>query len=340
MKLGFILEPNAPNSAYRVIFPMMALERRGHEVLWPRDLTEDLSLRQLASCDLVHCFRRPGRAADLKMLSSRGVAISFDNDDDLAATDASSSGKRVSSGARGRLSNIKKFAEILKISRWADLTTTPSPVLADKYRNAGARHVAVIENYLDAGSHGFGKARKHPGVTIGWMANKEHQADLPNLTVVDHLERLLDRHDDLRVISLGIHLPLNSTRYEHRARVPFHDLLDAIGDLDIGIAPLSDTAFNRARSNIKLKEYGAVGAMWAASPVGAYTAMDSTAGGVLVHEEDWFASLDAFLNKPFRRGRLARRAFKWAKGQTTDSFAEYWENEFLEAIERAHTRRG
>lgn len=341
MRLGFIAEPNAPNSNYRVIFPLRALEQRGHEVLWPANLERDLSLADLQSCDLVHCFRRLDRSRDLKQLMARGVAVSFDNDDDFGAAEVTSGANgRLEAGGKARAANTKRFTEILRLTRVVDLATTPSEVLAEKYRAAGAGHVAVIENRLDGELDGFGTKAAHSGVVVGWMAGSEHERDLPLLPIVEVLQRLLDRHSDLRVVSIGLRLPLRGERYEFRPKVPFGKLLEAMADFDIGIAPLADTAFNHARSDVKLKEYGAVGAAWLASPVGAYRERGSGEGGRLVGDGEWFEALDGLIRGGLRRRRLSRQALKWARAQTIDRHTSQWEEEFTLAIERGHARGG
>jgi hypothetical protein len=334
MKLGFILEPKAPNSNYRVILPMRALERRGHTVVWPSNLESDVPLGALFDCDLVHCFRRLDRTRDLKQLAARGVAISFDNDDYLAAIDVSStSSGRTVAGSRGRLMNARKFADILKVARFADLATTPSDELATGYRESGAENVAVIENYLDVSAMpGFGTRNKHEGIVVGWVAAKEHEADLPNLSITGVLARLLDKHANLRVLTVGSRLPLRSERYEYLKPVPFNELLRVCGRIDVGIAPLADSPFNRARSNVKLKEYAAAGATWLASPVGAYREMGTMQGGQLVEGDGWYDALDGLIRSAFRRRRRAHAAMRWARSQTVDDHASIWEQAFSGAI--------
>jgi hypothetical protein len=360
MRLGFILEPNAPNSNYRVILPLRALEARGHEVLWPQPLTRDLALQELARCELVHCFRRPDRARDLRALAQRGIAISFDNDDDFSAADMSltrgakgtgaqakagarveaggRAGGRLQTGARTRIDNTKRFTELLRVARFADLTTTPSRVLAERYAAAGVQHVAVIDNHLERDCNGFGQARPHAGLVVGWMAGAEHERDLAELEIVDVLARLLQRHSQLRVVTVGLRLPLRCERYEFRPKVPFGELLGTIADFDIGIAPLADTPFNAARSSVKLKEYTSVGAIWLASPVGAYRELGAEQGGQLVAEGQWDEALERLIRGRLRRRRLARQAGRWARAQTIEHFAAQWEGELALALQRAHER--
>ncbi|HEY7829192.1 MAG TPA: hypothetical protein VIC06_01350 [Solirubrobacteraceae bacterium] len=342
MRLGFIAEPRAANSNYRVIFPMRALERLGHDVLWPARMDRDLALSDLMRCDLVHCFRRLDRSRDLKQLAQQGVAISFDNDDDFSAADMTTNPARpgkLEAGGKVRAGNTKLFTEILRLTKVADLTTTPSHVLAEKYRAAQANHVAVIDNHLDGDLAGFGVKAAHRGLLVGWMAGAEHERDLARLPIVDVLARLLDAHPELRLVTVGLRLPLRSERYEFRPKVPFGELLGAIADFDIGIAPLADTPFNHARSSIKLKEYSAVGAAWLASPVGAYRDMGAKEGGQLVGGDGWFDALHGFVSSGFKRRRLSRQALKWGQSQTIDRFASQWEEEFELAIERALQRR-
>lgn len=339
MRLGFILEPEAPNSNYRVTIPMLGLERCGHTVVWPDDIRVDVSMRDLLGCDLVHCFRRPDRMSDLRRLADYGVAISFDNDDDLRAIDVSADSVSESHGARGRLKNVRKFSDLLKVARVADLVTTPSETLAETYRSAGAREVVVIENYLDGQlMTSRGAEARHDGLLIGWVAGKEHELDLPRLSVVDAIAELLDTRQDLRVLTVGSRLPLSSSRYEFRRQVEFDDLVRFCGGFDIGIAPLADTQFNRARSNVKLKEYAAGGVPWLASAVGPYRGMGKSEGGVLVCEDRWLAALRSLIGSGLTRWRLARNARKWAAQQTIDGNAWRWEQAFSAAIGRARER--
>jgi hypothetical protein len=224
------------------------------------------------------------------------------------------------------------------VAQLADLVTTPSQLLAEHYRSIGAERVTVIENYLDRGVPHFGSRERHDGIVVGWIAGLEHAPDAEPMGIADIFARLLDAHPNLRVLTAGVHVPLRSERYEYIQNINHFDLLGTIARIDIGIAPLVDNAFNRARSNVKLKEYGAGGAAWLASPVGPYRGLGSAEGGELVADGDWYEAIDRLLRSGFARKKLARRALKWAKGQTIDRHVQIWESEFEAAIERAAAR--
>jgi hypothetical protein len=329
VKLGFICPPTN-NAYYRAIIPMRAMERRGHTVPWPAKLGEDLPLRELFTCDLVHCYRRARRVDDLRRLSERGVAVTFDNDDDFATAEAGPGG----AGLAGNRFNRKMARELLALASLADLTTTPSEVLAETYTRNGVGRVGVIENYLDREMFGFGSASEHDGVVVGWVAGSEHSVDFERLPIVDALRRAIDAHPELRVLTLGVRLPLASERYEHVEHVVYPDLLKVVGRMDIGIAPLADIPFNRSRSNVKLKEYGAGVTAWLASPVGPYRELGERQGGWLVPDDNWLSAIDALVRNPRGRKRLARRALKWARKQTIDDHAQLWERAFMETLDR------
>lgn len=334
MRLGFIINPERSNSNYRVTMPMGALASRGHTIVRLNDLEADMPLSMLMECDLVHCFRREDRMGDLQELSRRGVAISFDNDDDLSSSDMLS-GK---SSLRGLRTNRRLSAAYAEIARFADLVTTPSARIADIYREKGAEHVEVIENYIDRQAI---RPRRHPpheGLVIGWVAGLEHAADIPGLRLVEILSQLLEIHPSLRILTVGARLPLRSDRYEHIKFVPHAELTKIAARIDIAIAPLTDTPFNRARSNIKLKEYAAGGTSWIASAVGPYQDLGEKQGGMVIDNDSWFDALDALIRSPRVRKRLSRRARRWAKSQTIDRHAATWEKAFEGAIERASQR--
>jgi hypothetical protein len=59
--------------------------------------------------------------------------------------------------------------------------------------------------------------------------------------------------------------------------------------MDIGIAPLSDTPFNHAKSDIKAMEYSSAGIPWIASPMTAYSELvgDWGAGRLAKNGQQW-----------------------------------------------------
>jgi glycosyltransferase involved in cell wall biosynthesis len=176
-------------------------------------------------------------------------------------------------------------------------------------------------------------------VVVGWIAAGEHTVDIRALKPAESLSHLLEAHANLRVLTVGVRLALSSDRYEHIPEVAYPDMLKVVSRLDVGIAPLVDSEFNRARSNVKLKEYASGGAAWAASPVGPYRELGRKQGGVLVPDDHWFDALDRLLRSRTLRLRLARRALRWAKTQTVDRHAVDWEKRFLLAMQSADTRK-
>jgi hypothetical protein len=227
--------------------------------------------------------------------------------------------------------NKQLSRDMLKAARIADVTTTPSETLAKRYRAAGVDRVVVLENHLPREAFGFASKAKHEGIVVGSVAGREHRIDLERLPIASAFRDLLTVHDELRILTVGLRLPLSSDRYQHLMGVEFRDLLTVTVRMDLGVAPLADTSFNRARSNVKLKEYSSGITPWLASPVGAYRALGEDQGGCLVADGDWTHALDELIHNPRRRKRLAKRALRWAKTQTIDRHIDAWERAFLQA---------
>jgi hypothetical protein len=304
---------------------MRALERRGHEVVWP-DASGKLNLAQLTGCDIVHVYRRftPDTQRTLSQLRRSGIPFTYDNDDDFTVIPRESPSYKTVGG----LNSERAFAMTVKIARLARRFTTTSEPLAEKYRRAGVEHAEVIGNFV---SPDIARPRnRHQHIVIGWVAAHEHMADVGRLGLTATFERLIAKHANVEVESIGVDLHLRE-RYRHHLRVSFEELPRYIGRFDIGIAPLADIAMNWTRSDIKLKEYAASGAAWLASPVGPYAQLGEQEGGRLVSDDGWFEALDHLVTHGRRRRALARKARRWAKAQTMDAVAARWEQVFVEA---------
>jgi hypothetical protein len=322
------------NAYYRAMLPLRELERRGHRVLWPRrhDYRQLLGARQ-PSFDVFHLhhFFSEEELELVQRLSRQGVAVVWDKDDDISATPRRAPVYRSYGGRRG----VKRgFARSVEIAATASLMTTPSEHLAGRYRERGVEHVEVIENHL-APEDLDGVRPRHAGVVIGITAGGEHHDDIKRLRIDQTLQRLLRAHDGVRVVTIGWGHDLPEHRHVHHPSVPIEELIATERHFDIGLAPLADTAFNRARSNVKLKEYAAAGAMWLASPVGPYVGMGKEHGGALVADDDWYATLERFVLDSGARARLMERARAWVRGQACDRVAARWEAAFVRAVARA-----
>jgi glycosyltransferase involved in cell wall biosynthesis len=302
------------------------MARRGHHIKFPPTEEGLADLRWLADCDVVHVYRRgsPETRAVLTELARSGTAITYDNDDDLSAVPKDSPTYKKLGGVTAH----RIFGETVKAARLARVCTTTSEILAEKYRRAGIDRVEVIGNQLAPDVRR--PTRGHDGIVIGWIAAGEHQVDARRLALAAILERLLAKHPSVRVECIGVDLRL-SERYVHDRWVPLPELPRRIGGFDIGIAPLADVPWNQARSDIKVKEYAASGVPWLASPVGSYRELGESEGGRLVPDDGWLDALDRLVTQRKERRGLAKKAKKWAKGQTVDAVADRWERVFAEA---------
>jgi glycosyltransferase involved in cell wall biosynthesis len=337
MRLGVVCRTETSNARYRAILHLRELERRGHTVIWPGHSAYELLERGgVPKLDLLHVQQHFGDEIleMIERVSRQGVAVVWDTDDDVAAIPRGTEAYKTLGGRR----KIRRhFASTVAIARAAHLMTTTNEHLAQVYRDAGVEHVTAIENYI-APEDLNGRRPRHQGIVIGLVAAGEHEGDLKKMRMGEILHEVLRRHDGVRVVSIGADLKIRDHRYRHVRIVPVEQLVAAEREFDIGLAPLLDTPFNRARSNVKLKEYAAAGAMWLASPLGPYVGMGEEQGGLLVPEGEWLDALSAIIEDGERRRELARRARAWAERQTARRGADLWQAAYRTAILRARRR--
>src|SRR2546423_1122363 len=146
MRLG-VAWVRCSNANYRAIDPLTAMERRGHQVIWPASAEGDADPRRLAGCDVVHGLRRADDQTRhvLGQLARSGTALVFDNDDDLTAVPKESPDYKKFGGLMGQ----RLFAMSVKAAKLARCFTTTNEYLAERYQSRGVERIEVIGNYLD-----------------------------------------------------------------------------------------------------------------------------------------------------------------------------------------------
>lgn len=337
MRIGCVFEWNN-NIRYRVLNPMKALERRGHEVVFGRTRHDaPLDVAQLRRCDVIHAYRLLERDdwKAVEGLVRRGAALVWDTDDNLSDVPREAD-YYARSGGLAALRDTHRIT--VAYARAAHLVTVSTDRLAENYRRAGVERVDVLGNYL-ARDEASIRGRKHDGLTVGWIAGTEHAAELSRVPIVDALERLAAARSEVNIESIGVNLGLTTPKYRHIPSAPMDRFLEMARSWDIGLAVLADIPFNRSRSDVKVKEYASLGMPWLASPIGPYAGLGEREGGRLVEDADWGQALDRLAGSRFDRIKLSRRGKAWAKSQVVDARVHLWEAALEEAIERADAAR-
>jgi len=319
-------------AAYRAMLPMRALADAGHRaeyIEW--DHRDPAPFERAHQADVVllwRHFRAPARRL-ATALREAGVAVMFDNDDDMTRVPKGSPAYSEMKAAREQVA--KELGAMLRLT---ELVSTTCGELAGRLRRLGAPDVRVVENYV---AQDFLRERRADGdgVTVGWVAGAEHRGDLKDLRLRRTLEALLEAHPRVSLVSVGVDVGVRSERYTHRPFVRFPELPDAIAQFDLAIAPIADVSFNRVRSNIKVKEYAAAGVPWLASPIGPYKDLGEQQGGRLVADYGWAEALAELVTDDTARAALAERAAAWGRSQTVHANVGEWEAVFAEAAERA-----
>lgn len=333
MRIAFIAHPNAPGGWYRGIGPMLALSARGHDVVQMWRPGEGIRGDLAAGCEVLHVYRTHEDEVlqIVKRALQAGMTVIYDNDDDMRAVPRNN----VAAKDYGGFAGDRALRQIKRLVQTAHLSIASSEAIAARFREYGAEHVRVIENYamdatLDATAPPNGKT-----VVAGWMAGAEHHLDVERLPLAEQMGRALDANPELVVETIGCKLHLRHERYRHVPHVDFFDLPMKMAEWDVGMAPIADIVFNHARSNIKVKEYAALGRPWLASPVGPYAQLGERQGGRLVPDDGWADALGRLVQKPRERRKLAKRARAWGREQAMSANAGLWEAAFVEAIARA-----
>ena len=158
------------------------------------------------------------------------------------------------------------------------------------------------------------RARRSP-TARSRSGTKTHDADFA--VAAPAILALLRRHPRLRLRIVGdLTLPDRfedvATQVEELAGTDYRAYLGLLAEADIAIAPLEDTVFNDAKSNIKFQEASILGIPSVCSPREAFRdVVMPDANGLLADDvAEWEAMLERLVLDPSLRRRLAAQALR------------------------------
>lgn len=260
----------------RLIWPARALADRGADVtvdasgptvMWDRRWSGKPGDAQVVevlrpAADVV-VLQRPARrywADVIPRLQAQGVRVVVDIDDDLTCLHPDNAARP---GYRSDDPHVDA-SWVMRACKLADVVTCTTPAIAARY---GFGHGLVVPNMIPAAYLEVGAERLPE--TAGWSGSVDtHPNDLQ--VAGGAIGRILrEQQWAFHVIGTGrgvrerLELAAEPTATEW---IPIEEYPAEVAKLSLGVVPLADTAFNRAKSALKMAEMAALGVPVIASP--------------------------------------------------------------------------
>ena len=179
-------------------------------------------------------------------------------------------------------SNPANQADFLYMLKIVDLVQTSTPVLAEAFKPYCSR-VAVFPNQIAKVPSSIPAKGEKP-LVVAWAGSLSHIGDVAHAAAA--ISKWVIAHDDVVFWMMG-HAPMEklfNLPPEKKKYVPWGGM-DAYEEflkgVHIGLAPLQDTAFNRARSAVKWLEYAAQGVVFVGQKLPTYAEVEDGKTGFL-----------------------------------------------------------
>jgi tetratricopeptide (TPR) repeat protein len=200
-----------------------------------------------------------------------------------------------------------------------DAVQTSTPELARRWREITTVPVVAFPNQLSAVTPLPTRDLFRP-LTVGWGGSPGHFADW--FAHAPGLQRWLDAHPN---VHLGVmcnefikpFIQLSPDRYHFRPFGSLRDFYDFLATLDIGIAPLLPTDYNRCRSDVKFLEYALHGVVGIYPDLEPYRdSVEHGKTGLLYRtQEELWAALDRLATNAELRETIRQNAYEHVSKQ-------------------------
>lgn len=301
-------------SPIRMAMPMFELTRRGFRVQgasWNDDVQFDV--RQFS----VLILQRPVCYNPIELIrkcKDFGIKIIVDLDDDFPSIPENHPGYNVI--GKGNPAAMTALEECYKE---ADVITFSTMALAQRYDGYfGAKPAWVIPNGWSS-NQPWDYHHPRGQVLVGYAGSLTHYADVK--PIIPALTRVAQDFDNV-VIVIGactdIYEDLRKVKEHQRLFLPGVDYgayPAMLGWFDILLAPLRNSYFNRAKSDIKLVEAGAKKIPWIASPLPMYIEWDAQETSGFFADDDersWYEAISRLINDPVLREQKGAAGFALA----------------------------
>lgn len=332
---------------YRLVWPADVLRNQGWDVtIMPPgeksgflaktmempDGTQILKEVRVPEADLV-IVQRPAHYLQpqmIQLMRANGIAVVVDMDDDMSNIHPENIAYHT---YRHKPGKEMSHRHVMESCKHATMVTTSTQKLQKVYAKHGRG--MVLDNYVPEAYLDF-----QPSSTgyFGWAGTtKSHPTDLQTLGL--SVRDLVKDGYNFKVVGgksdvqRNLRLP---SPPEVTGSVPLIQWAMTIGsNIDVGLAPLSVSEFNAAKSRLKPIEYMAVGVPWVGSPREEYRRVHRESGCGLLADtpKDWYKQTKLLMDDDVLRKEQIEMGRAYMATQTYQANAWRWAEAWTKALE-------
>lgn len=322
---------------YRIRQPLTELRKLGHWTSWGSGM--DRETYERADVVINQLLHHPETTSNWLRWCEEGKKLCvWEVDDDVFTV-------HTSPHHGNAYDNPETLDRMRAMIRASHLVTVTTPALAEVYRPLNP-HVVVLPNAVPDWLPEL-RGRLNDSDTgrlaLGYTGSPSHLHDYEEWSpvLVPHQRRWLHR-TQLRYYGLSSRPEGLPTAWPARVVGWHHDTPAYLRSvvMDVGIAPLSDTQFNRGKSPVKWLEYAALGipAVVQDHPVYRGT-VPLDAGFMARTQREWVEGLGSLWESAALRRTIGERARDHVRAHHLASqAAPLWERAYQEAMERIGVR--
>ena len=224
--------------------------------------------------------------------------------------------------------------ELLKIADLVTVTTMELGKQLQKY--SGKTRIGILPNYVDFDRWLPMEENETDEIRIGWQGGSAHFDDLR--LIIKDLKAIHDKYNGVspfykkvRFCFMGIHYTSLFQEFgEQIDYFPWHGDVETYPlmvrqmKLDIALAPLKDTMFNRGKSPLKWCEYSALGVPTIASEIVYGDYIDHRKTGLIARDGEWFKYIDQLIQDQDKRQYIASNAYRRVKFKYNEDNSALW----------------
>lgn len=324
MKTVGIIRQDTNVGFVRLIQPLRFMKKLGHEAkntFFSGDnvygeyqgklrFPEDMMTKMLEGADIIWSNFTNSKTEMLRMLDYRkhiNGKLIIDIDDNIYNPSEDNAVKVT-----------KQLTDMIELSlKIADGVTVSVPLLRELYLPLN-KNIYVKPNAID-----FKLWRKnhkpHKGIRIGWEGAYGHRNDLE--LVYPAMKQLIENYDVEFVVfgvspKEGMKQPDFPVEWHSWVGLKNYPKVLAKLGLDIAVAPLIDSSYNRCKSNLRMLDFTAIGVPVVASP----TENQKNFPCLYANSNyEWYEALKKLIENPKLRKKQANEQYEFAKENYSES---------------------